>query len=215
MNIHLEEEYYIITGVNSEEAVDLIADKQTHKLNYGFEYLISGRPLFFTNADKDRNRSDGLNEYGVKEKIANIMFRSSEFIVSTQIRDLLIKFDITAVQYFPAIFVDVDDNYHDYWFVNVYEEFDWCDIDRSVLDEFADEEIALGSPPEAEKIALNFHEMLQIEEEKRLIFKIGNISNNKIYIHKKIKDILEPIVGDNVRFYRVDQYKAFMEFRNN
>ncbi len=213
MNTNLESEYYIITGLMTEEAINLKSDQKNRELRAGTEYINHGRPLFYSNAFEDENRTDGLNEYGKKEIIKNIMFKGSSFIIDDHIKDILINFNVNAVQYYPAIYTDLQGNYHEYyWFVNVYEKFDWCDLDRSILDEFSDEEIALGSPPEAEKIALNFHKMLLVPEEERLIFKISNIANNYVYIHKKIKDILEPLVGDGARFYRVDQYEAYMEF---
>jgi hypothetical protein len=213
MNIHLEKEYYIITGLMADDAVRLKIEPRNRELRAGSVRITHDQPLIYSNADEDKNRTDGLNEYGKKENISNIMFKGKSFIVDDELRSLLIKFDINSVQYYPSVYIDIKGNHHEnYWFVNVYDSYDWCDLDRSTLDEFADEDIADGDLPRADKIALNFHKMLLIPEEERLIFKISNIINNYIYVHQKIKDILEPLVGNNARFYPVDTYEEGMEF---
>jgi hypothetical protein len=200
----LDNNYFIISndGFKFDGVVSAVGDVDTKKLKYGSRYLQAGRPMFFHNPEA----ADWLRK-GIKEEIGDLIFQSSNFMISKEIRNKLLKYDIQGVQYYPAVYTDIEGNTHyDYYFVNIYDRKDWCYLERSQLDDLAEEAIADGDEPGVETIVLDFHKMLQVPEEERLIFAMSNIDLGKIFIHQKIKDIFEQFNLVDTRFFRVDKW---------
>lgn len=51
-----------------------------------------------------------------------------------------------------------------------------------------------------------------IPEQERLIFKMGNTSNQPIFVHQKIVDIFQKNNVKGVKFFRVSDYEFGDEF---
>ena len=205
--ILLEQQYYVI-GKSDTQYPILRPDERTSDTFYGVRYVTSSRPLIFSSANKEKNLKSGK-----REKITGILFSSCDFIIKKDVRDALLRFDIAGVQYHPTVYVDTDDYYHEgYWFVNVYRAVPFADLEKSTFDEFVEEEIELGVSPSAEKIVFDTAKMLAVPEEQRLIFRLGNVSNREIFVHQKIKDLLESFKLEGMRFFRVDEYEEDMMF---
>ena len=200
----LDDSYYIMSrdGSKHEGVIYAVGDKQTKELKFGSRYLETGRPMFFHNT----HASDWLAK-NIKETLGDIIFHGSHFLIKKNVRDRLLKYNIQGVQYYPAVYTDIQGNSHtDYFFVNIYDKKDWCYIERSQLDELGQEAIDDGDEPGVETIVLDFHKMLLIPEDERLMFRMSNIDMGKPIIHQKVKDIFEEFNLIDTRFFRVDQW---------
>ncbi|EPJ44298.1 MAG: hypothetical protein OFPII_35930 [Osedax symbiont Rs1] len=200
----LDDSYYIMSrdGCKPEGVIYASGDDKTHELKYGSRYLEGGRAMFFHNANAEDWRRNGI-----KENIGDIIFHGSHFMIKKKVRDKLLKYHIHGLQYYPAVYTDIEGNIHyDYFFVNIYAKKDWCYIERSQLDKRGQKRLDRGDKPGVETIALDFHKMLCVPEEERLMFRMSNIDMGKPFIHKKVKDIFEEFNLVDTRFFRVDQW---------
>jgi len=200
----LDDSYYIISSDGSKEGVIFaVGDAETHALRYGSQYLEAGRAMFFRNT-----HAEDWRRKGIKENIGDIIFHGYDFMIKKEIRDQLLKYPIQGVQYYPAVYTDIEGNNHyDYFFVNIYEDKDWCYIERSQLDHRGQKRLDRGDEPGVESIVLDFHKMLLVPEDERLMFRMGNIDMGEPIIHKKIKDIFEQFNLVDTRFFRVDEWE--------
>ena len=197
--------YYIISSDGSKLDGTLYAtgDVETKNLKYGSRYLQPGRPMFFHNAN-----AEDWKRIGKKEVIGDIIFHGYQFMIKKTVRDRLLKYNIQGVQYYPAVYTDMQGNSHnDYFFVNMYDKKDWCYIERSQLDHRGQKRLDRGDEPGVESIVLDFHKMLQIPEDERLMFRMSNIDMGEPIIHQKVKDIFEEFNLVDTRFFRVDQWE--------
>ncbi len=200
----LDDSYYIISndGYKFDGVIDVVGDDETKELKYGSHYLNPARPMFFHNPEA----ADWVRK-GMKENIGDIIFSGSNFMIKKNVRDRLLKYNIKGIQYYPAVYTDIEGNSHyDYFFVNIYDRKDWCYIERSQLDKWGQDDIDDGEEPGVETIVLDFHKMLCVPEDERLIFCMSNINFGKAFIHKKVKDIFEEFNLVDTRFFRVDQW---------
>jgi len=206
----LDDSYYVMSVDGTQEDYIFAAgDAETKALRYGTEYLPAGRAMFFHNTD-----AEDLRHEGIKENIGDIIFNGSNFLIKKEIRDKLLKYPIQGVQYYPAVYTDIEGNNHfDYFFVNIYEDQDWCYIERSQLDHRGQKRLDRGDEPGVESIVLDFHKMLLVPEDERLIFSMGNIDMGKPIIHKKVKDIFEQFNLVDTRFFRVDEWRRNAHLR--
>jgi len=201
----LDDSYYVISsdGSKPEGTIYAAGDTETKNLKYGTRYLPAGRAMFFHNA----NAQDWI-KMGVKENIGDIIFHGYQFMIKKEIRDQLLRYPMQGVQYYPAVYTDIEGNNHyDYFFVNIYDKKDWCYIERSQLDQWAQESIDDGDKPGVETIVLDFHKMLLVPEDERLMFRMGNINMGEPIIHQKVKDIFEQFNLVDTRFFRVDEWE--------
>ncbi|EPJ42950.1 MAG: hypothetical protein OFPII_44340 [Osedax symbiont Rs1] len=206
----LDDKYYIISRDGTkDETVSAKPDEETARLPMGVRPIPSGRAMFFSLGHAEQHKKLGLGE-----RIGDLIFRGSDFMIKKEVRNKLLKYPIDHIQYYPAVYTEVDGTSHyNYFFVNTTQRKDWCYIERSTLDEFAEEMIDEGLKPSVETITLDFHKMLLIPEDERLIFRMSNIDMDKIIIHEKVKDIFEQFNLVDTRFFRVDQWKRNAHLR--
>jgi len=200
----LDDSYYVISRDGTKnDSIYASGDAETKALKYGTRYLEAGRAMFFHNTSAEDFRREGI-----KENIGDIIFQGSHLIIKKKIRDQLLKYPIQGVQYYPAVYTDIDGNNHyDYFFVNIYDKKDWCYIEHSQLDHRGQKRLDRGDKPGVESIVLDFHKMLLVPEDERLMFRMGNIDMGKPIIHKKVKDIFEQFNLVDTRFFRVDEWE--------
>jgi len=200
----LDDSYYVMSVDGTRENyIFAVGDDETHALKYGTRHLEAGRAMFFHNSD-----AEDWRRKGIKENIGDIIFHGYQFMIKKEIRDKLLKYPMQGVQYYPAVYTDIEGNNHyDYFFVNIYDKKGWCYIERSQLDQWAQESIDDGDKPGVESIVLDFHKMLLVPEDERLMFRMGNIDMGEPIIHKKVKDIFEQFNLVDTRFFRVDEWE--------
>jgi hypothetical protein len=206
----LDDSYYVMSVDGTRENyIFAVGDDETHALKYGTRHLEAGRAMFFHNSD-----AEDWRRKGIEENIGDIVFHGPDLIIKKKIRDQLLKYPIQGVQYYPAVYTDIEGNNHfDYFFVNIYEDQDWCYIERSQLDHRGQKRLDRGDEPGVESIVLDFHKMLLVPEDERLIFSMGNIDMGKPIIHKKVKDIFEQFNLVDTRFFRVDEWRRNAHLR--
>jgi len=200
------EQYYILFNNFANDPSYLRPLRKTASRNYEYEKLHrSGGPAFFENAFDEEDK-----KAGDKHPIHDVMDAAGWFLFSHRIYEKMQTFEINNFQFFPAVFIDDDDYYHEnYVLTNFYGKLDCLDIDLSV--------IRSKSPSEEERYKIaNFYlseDILNnIPEEQRLIFKIAKSVNPYIFVHQKIKDIMEQEGATGAMFIRVDQYTSGDEY---
>lgn len=180
----------------------IVADDKT--ANRGFQYskLAFGEsPLFFYNRNKEKDRKNGR-----KWEVTEILKVGISYLVNDFIRNKLIQYDIEGLQYYPAVYIDDNDNWHEnFWLLNFYEKFVYWDKKRTTVipvDKNEDKYNAL-----VDKFCLDEKKLDVIPEEKRLIFKMGDIADPYVFFHQKIVDFFEENQCKGIRFFKVSEFE--------
>lgn len=202
-----EEQYYIASKQYNEDTLYLSALDRTESRDYDFERLKFGRePLFFENAYKEDDRGKG-----VRRPIKKAHMNSTYLIVNNDIKADLDGYNISGFQFYPAVIVDDDDNYHeDYWFFNIYKEFDFLDCKGSEIKNYKPG----AKRNKVMKYKLDVEKLERISEENRLIFMMPNTDQRTTYVHQKIVDVFERHRVDNINFLKMSEWYRGKQFRD-
>lgn len=203
MSMYNEEYYLVFPDYEHEENVGLKPDKKTSKSGFGTEILPPGRPLFFSNASPE------YIPEGKTEVITDVMFGMGSMVVNEKIKSHLEKFKIDGLQFYPAVYVGLNGSYHErLWFLNFYSYLDCWDRDMSKY--FMDDEDP-DEPPTMEIFSLDSKILDSVPEESRLIFSMGGLDIDYIFIHKKIADFLTENNITGIRLIPVTEYELGIE----
>jgi len=191
-------QYYLCDKPSHETLLELTPTKATGDRPYSYEKLILGqKPLFFKNAFSNDDKTNN------KERLlTDVLFDGSSCFVSSSIRKKLERYNTNNFQYYPTVFIDDKDNWHEnYWLINLYDEIDCLDRKLSKHidfgDEFEDDELAIIT------YVLNNDVLDTIEESNRLIFKIAGTTTEQIFIHQKLVDVFLESNATGVCFTKV------------
>ncbi len=203
-----DDQYYILFSPPGDDQIYLKPSEITAKRRYFYRKLQPGSPLHFEHA----YRGEDKNQW----KPTNVLVDSSGMIVTTLFKDAINKFNIADMQTYPSIYLDDDGvSYEDYWYLGFYEELDCMDKDGSDIQEFDfdDEDIDEDDDVSLEVYRYSLDEKVldPIEEEKRLMFKMGACSDKYIFVHQKIVDIFKGLGAQGVRFIKVSDFHEGMQ----
>ncbi len=208
------EEYYI-GFVPAGDRPKIRADKKTKSRGFSYTKLTLGEaPLFFHNLNREKDQKKGK-----KWPVTEVIKVGICYLVNDFIRDKLMQYDIDGLQYYPSVNIDDDDNWHEnYWLLNFYEKSVYWDKKRSKLYPFDDDETA-DDIREAEfnalvkKFCLDEKKLDTIPEERRLIFKMGDVADAYTFFHKKIVDFFEENQCKGIRFFKVSEFEEGDQYR--
>lgn len=196
----INKEYYFAFRPDQDEIPILQADDNARLRKYRYEKLVNGAPLKFFNGFRDE-----FKEKGISEKIGKVLHDAPFFLVSTDIKNKLEKYDTFGLQLYPSIYIDNGGNYHEgYWFTNFYEPLPLLDWDLSVyeviegLDEDDNEYLY-------EKIVLNSSKITGIPEDQRLMMHESN--TGYVLVHKRIAELLSVEAMGYVQFIKVNEFE--------
>jgi hypothetical protein len=201
-----EEQYYIVSKQYDENTLYLRALDRTENRDYDFEKLRFGEePLFFENAYKDEDKAAGLIR-----PLKKAHMNSTYLIVDDSIKGDLEGYDISGFQFYPAVIIDDDGNYHEnYWFFNIYNEYDFLDCEGSEIKNYKPG----AKRNKVVKYKLDDEKLQAVSEESRLIFMMPNTDQRTTYVHQKVVDVFEKHGVDNINFLRMSEWYRGKQFR--
>ena len=173
------DDYYIMFMLPGDEQIYVKPKFQTAKRKYHNEKLtIGGAPLFFENSYRDEDKN--------KWPITDVLVDTSGFLAPQCLYDMIKRLEIQYLQLSPAVYVDDDDKYHEhFWYFGFYNETNCLDIVNSAIESVDYDDEDDEQRLEVLKYSLNEEFLDLIEEEKRLMFKIGGCSKNIFLFIKK------------------------------
>jgi len=204
--MNYNKQYYILFGDFSDGPSYLRALKKTSKRNFEYEKLSrTGGPAFFENAFDEEDKEDGQ-----KHPIYDVMSVAGWFLFSQRIYEKMREFNTRGMQLFPAVFIDDDGHYHEnYMLTNFYEKLDCLDLERSNILGKLQSSIERY---DVENFYLSQSILDDIPEDERLIFKIDKSFDANIFVHQRLKDIIEQSGATGASFIRVDEYTSGDEY---
>ena len=177
------DEYYILFMSPGDEQIYINPDMRTSQRGYRYTKLIDGgAPLFFENSYRDEDN----NQW----PISDILVDSSGAIINQPIFDLIKHYDIKSLQFYPAIYIDDDEYHENYTYFGFYEDLNCLDVENSMIRVFDFDEEDIDEDDEVrhevDKYSLQESILDKIDEENRLMFKIGECSESYIFVHEKL-----------------------------
>jgi len=198
------EQYYFIFN-DYENASYLTPLKKTEDRNWSFEKLSwADGPVYFENGFKEEDKLAGK-----KHPINDLMDIAGHYLIHKRVFDDVQLLEIDNLQFFPAVYIDDDDHWHEqYMLLNIYGKLDCIDFDKSEIydDDDDDDDLIIEEKSFVDKFYLSEKVLDKIPEENRLIFTIDKSVMPHTFVHQKIKDIFDKNNVSGVKFIRVSDY---------
>lgn len=202
VKINFKDKQYLKAGM----LPNAVAEHQP--VNFGL--IESNQPLEFSNNAKE----DFINN-NHQEILRDIIPASTSFIVKEPVKKSLEQFNIANLQFYPAIYRDLNNKVHSYWYLNFYEKLDcWCRknsvynrekyLTRKDRKHFAGVSIS--------KYALDLQIITALPQNKNIFFKMAKSSPSDVFIHKAVLKELTEFDLHGVQFFKVSEYTRGMEF---
>ncbi len=199
------DQYYIVFKSYDENTLYLSALQKSADRDYGFYKLdLNDEPLYFENIYKEDDKKNNVIHH-----LYPTHMNMNYVIVNKEIRDKIQYFDIEYTQLYPSVIIDDDNKSHEgYWLINIYDRLDCLDFDKCEIEDY---------DPTDRKHEINkfyFSDVLmdQIPEEKRLMIRPKKDDMGYTFFHQKIVDIFLDSGVTNLRFFKVSDWEAGVEF---
>ena len=199
------DQYYIVSEVFDESTLYLKALKKSADRDYGFYKLsLNDEPLYFENAYKEDDKKNSVIHH-----LYPTHMNMNYVIINQELRDKIQYFDIEYTQLYPAVIIDDNDKYHEgYWLINIYGRLDCLDYEKCTIKRYSP-----GSDSHrVKRYFLSESTLDLIPEERRLIFRPANTDQGYTFFHQKIVDIFNEFGDHSLRFFRVSEWEAGMQF---
>jgi len=196
-----EDEYYILCPDYSQQSTYNIikADQATSKRRFHYRELISGgKPAFFESKDNT----------WVTKSLSLLLFVMPSIVIHKDLTTQIDERSIFGGKYFPAVYVDESGEYlENYYLLNIFNKLDcWCRANSEYEQQEPDD------TPHVIKYKLDQNTLEKIDENERLIFKMGGVDLPKIFVHRKIIAILKEAQVRGFKAIKVADYELGMEF---
>ncbi len=135
---------------------------------------------------------------------------ASEPVVSQLIYDILAPLNIYGIQLIPAKVKNPKDpfsEYHDYWFVHIWNQISCLDKEKSELDISKSGLSIFG----IDKLVLDEKTLGFFELRKRLIFELAE-KTSVILIHQSIKEAIMSVNPKGIRFFKASEWNSDITF---
>jgi hypothetical protein len=201
-----DDQYYIVDEVYDDKTLYLKALKKTANRDFEYKKMELGKePLFFENAYKEEDIISGS-----KKPIKLSHMNGNFLLISNDIREKLKNIQSVGVQLYPAVIIDDDEKFHDYfWLFNVFSKQNYVDFDKSEIKRYDPK----GDSHKVKKYCLSDEALDKVSEENRLIFKPTNTDVGFMFVHQKIVDVFNELKVDNIKFYKVSEWEKGMQFQ--
>lgn len=203
--MHLEFEYSLLFPDLSPGAVMLMPDDHTSARRYLTEPLVPGKPLRFTNGFDDMLPSPDM------ERVEDMLFDGMTFAVRDKVQEVLERQEHPGLQLYPMIFTDSLDQMHsDYYYLNLYGERDFLDLELSELMPPLED-----SEPDDPVMVLRYRfdqaKIASVPKEERLIFRLKDVLNASFMVHHELLSELEAVRASGYRAFRVADFREGMQ----
>ncbi|MDA0147410.1 imm11 family protein [Vibrio sp. LaRot3] len=192
--------YYIMHGNYSDntEPWQVIPTEQTALRRFHFRKL---------------NLEDGAVHFNAKSRLAlsetSNLFCTPSLLFTESFKAQLEQ-HIYGGQLFPATVEYKGENTQQpFLLLNMYQDLDCWDRETSDYKECDDED----DEPRVYQYRLDANVLDKIDEDQRLIFKMGGCDLSPLFIHEKLKQQIEPL-APNLRFIRVSDYQFGDEYED-
>lgn len=212
-NIYNETYWLMFAGLGPEddEYATLIprSDKDTEVLKETEELNIS-RPIKFITDNQELKK-----EYGIGEVLGDLHRCMSGFVISTKVKDHLIRLPNRNIQYIPAIIIDINQKWHEnYWYMHIYDELECLDAVNATVEEY--KELPDDAPLDVIDYSLDGKVLNDIPEKERMLFRLGgNVYETRTLVHNDLVNWIRESHLTGFRFFRVDEFEDGMQFWDN
>ena len=141
--------------------------------------------------------------------IGQMLFSLPSIILHKSIVGALTNENIWGGQLYPAVYIDAKGKYEeDFFLINMFNELDCWSRTDSVY------ELEEGDDEDAYMIKYKLdNEILQnIEEDKRLIFKMGGVDRPLMFLHERIIKAFKEQKVEGYKIFKVVDYEFGVEF---
>ena len=203
-----DDKYYLLKRPRIDNYPLLIATVKTAARDYEFDPVPpSSEALFFQNEEALEN-PDSEDQFITPP----ILITGVSFITIGTIKRYLTELGLKGMRFHPAVYIaGKEDCYEDYWYLNIYTTIDCWDRDKSKVKKIFSND---GMPLELRKIVLDEAVLDSIDEENRLIFRMGSAAGSPLLVHQRIIDYFEEASVTGYRAFKVNEYQFGMEFRS-
>lgn len=192
---HNESYYLMFPDYKNSKDFNVVPTEETGLTRFHYKKLTHGiDQLSFISKTK---ASDIVQE-------TEVLFCEPTLLVSKSIKEVL-ENKIYGGQFYPALVETGDNNYHEFFVVNLFEKLDCWDRNKSVF------ELDEDDGARVYKYSLDSNVLDEIEVNDRQIFKIGGTDLSPVFVHEKAKEQLSSMTN-NLRFFPVLEYNFGDEY---
>ncbi len=198
------DQYYIIFEKYNEDTLYLAVHDRSDYRNYEYTKLTFGQPMFFENGYREEDLARGI-----RRPIKNAHLDATWPVVSKEIKESLEHTENATFQFYPAVIVDDEGNYHEeYWVFNIFEQMDVLDLEKCEIDDFDPN----NEVHPIDKYYLSDDKLAAIPESERLVFQpdFGNVAYTMV--HKSVVDIFKKHNVDTLNFIKVSEWEMGLQF---
>jgi len=114
-----DNQYYIAMELAGEDYLGVNPDRKTRSRKLKkTPALIGSAPFFFVNKRADRDKMTGL-----RRVLTDVILHGVDLIISDNVKESLKEFDLSYIQFHPAVYIDDEDVWHEnYWHLMFYNE---------------------------------------------------------------------------------------------
>jgi len=196
---NLNEQYFVIFPDYDQDSSFFEFNKSTGLRSPHYRELVIGqKPVVFMSEDQTK-------------PINKIIFSPPSIILHESIIGDLASENIFGGQLYPAIHIDADGNYNeDFFLINMFDELDCWSRTDSVY------ELEEGDDDDDDAYMIKYkldHTILEgIDEDKRLMFKMGGVDRPLIFLHERVVKAFQSQNIQGYKTFKVTDYEFGVEF---
>jgi len=201
-----DQQYYITMPPAGEDYLGLSPDEKTFNRDYDITpSLVGSSPFFFINKRSDRDKRTGFSR-----ALTDIVLDSVDLIISDKVKESLKEFDLSYIQFHPAVYIDDDDVWHEnYWHLMFYNETR-CLSRKGTKKHQVEDDIPDTKNNDyylsVDKFSIDERVFDTIPEEQRLLFKFYGTSIGYVNIHEKIMNIFIKNKFTGLRYFKLADF---------
>ncbi|MDO9006088.1 MAG: hypothetical protein Q7V20_21805 [Aquabacterium sp.] len=209
MNDFDNQYFFVLQPRDDEKTVDVLPfltpDESTAKLPFQYEVLpVGSKPLVFINGLKEMGKKYG---YSFVRTPPSVLFAGNHPVVSGEIRDKLLKFDLPNLALQPAMYIDDWGKWHeDYWYMTFLDRLDCWDRQASDYEQGI-EPIRLGGFElyQIYRFSLDEDVLKKVPLTERTIFQMGGAQEGFVVAHQSVAAVFRS-AGNGAQVLSITDY---------
>lgn len=211
--MNITDQYYILKpNYKDEQFVDaaMIPNATAEFQPIGYGEIKGYQPLEFVNCDAKEFRNKKYREI-----IRDVFSANTSFIVKDAAKNELEKHHAENIQFYPAIYRDINNKIHEFWYLNLIGELDcWCrknsEYDREEYELEKNDEYYMGA--DIDRYVLDDKILSSLPESRKKIFRMGKCSGNDIIVHVNLLKSIAHLDLNGIQYFKLSEYVRGMEF---